>query len=68
MHLLPMNVVMTLASYPSPSKEPNEDQLFWNLSMNGEFTIKLVYLPFINSCYNRPFEAFMASCLEMERS
>jgi len=52
-HLLPMNIVMTLASYPPPNRESNEDQLFWDLSMNGEFTIKSAYFPLINSCDNQ---------------
>lgn len=48
-----MNIVMTLASYPPSNREPNEDQLFWNLSMNGKFTIKSAYFSLINSCNNR---------------
>lgn len=42
-HPLPIHIVMTLTSYPPPSRELNEDWLFWNLSMNSEFTIKSAY-------------------------
>jgi len=38
-----MHIMMTLSSYPAPSTELNEDQLFWNLSINSEFTIKSAY-------------------------
>jgi hypothetical protein len=47
-----MNIMMTLTSYPPQNRKPNEDQLFWNLFMNGEFTIKSTYFSLINSYDN----------------
>jgi uncharacterized protein YpmS len=39
-HLISMQIVMVLASYPVPLSETEEDVMFWKSSASGVFTVK----------------------------
>ena len=43
-HLLPVQIVLVLASHSPPSTELEEDASYWRHSSSGQFTTKSVYL------------------------
>jgi hypothetical protein len=42
-HLLPIRVVMVIASHPVPSTMMGTNNMYWKASSSGQFTIKTAY-------------------------
>jgi hypothetical protein len=42
-HLLPIRVLMVIASHPVPSTMMGTNNMYWKSSFSGQFTIKTTY-------------------------